>query len=227
MLLQLNNISKSYYNSAGKVQRQILSNLNLSVEKGDAIAIVGPSGSGKTTILNLIGKLDQPDSGEIIFDGKGLYKMSKTETLEFRNQDIGFVFQQHFLLPQCSLWENVLIPVLPQKSKMAQAESRAKQLLQQLGIWDLRHQKPGELSIGECQRTALVRALINKPALLLADEPTGSLDEENADLLAGLLLELNKAENTSLVVVTHSLSIAKKMNKIFELKNGKLESYPA
>ncbi|MCF8371835.1 MAG: ABC transporter ATP-binding protein [Bacteroidales bacterium] len=226
MLLQLNNISKSYHNATGKVQRQILSGLNLSVEKGDAIAIVGSSGSGKTTILNLIGKLDQPDSGEIIFDGKNLDSMSKTETLQFRNQDIGFVFQQHFLLPQCSLWENVLIPVLPNKSKMTQAEKRGEELLRQLGIWDLRYQKPGELSIGECQRTALVRALINKPALLLADEPTGSLDEDNAGQLAGLLLELNKSENTSLIVVTHSMSIAKKMDKIFELKNGKLESFP-
>lgn len=207
------------------MQRQILNGLDLSVEKSDSIAIVGSSGSGKTTILNLIGKLDLPDSGELLFNGKDLNALSKKETLAYRNRSIGFVFQQHFLLPQCSLWENVLIPALPNKSMMKEAEGRAEELLRQLGLWELRHQKPGELSIGECQRTALVRAVINKPVLLLADEPTGSLDESNANQLADLLLELNKTESTTLIVVTHSLSIAKKMGKIYELKKGKLESW--
>ncbi|MEA3446227.1 MAG: ABC transporter ATP-binding protein [Bacteroidota bacterium] len=225
MLLTLKNISKSYFNQLGNVQRQILNGLDLSVEKSDSIAIVGSSGSGKTTILNLIGKLDLPDSGELLFNGKDLNALSKKETLAYRNRSIGFVFQQHFLLPQCSLWENVLIPALPNKSMMKEAEGRAEELLRQLGLWELRHQKPGELSIGECQRTALVRAVINKPVLLLADEPTGSLDESNANQLADLLLELNKTESTTLIVVTHSLSIAKKMGKIYELKKGKLESW--
>ncbi len=224
MLLSLNNISKSYSNQLGGVQRQILKNINLAIEKGDSVAIVGPSGSGKTTILNLIAKLDKPDSGEIIFQDNNIADFSNSEINNYRNRDIGFVFQQHFLLPQCNLLENVLIPVLPNKKYMPDAEQRAEVLLKQLGIWELRNQKPGELSIGECQRAAMVRSIINNPSLLLADEPTGSLDQENSNQLADLLLDINKTKNVSLIVVTHSMLIAQKMNRQFLLQNGELKS---
>ncbi len=225
MFLSLNKISKSYFSQYGNLQRKILNDLNLSVEEGSSVAIVGPSGSGKTTILNLISKLDNPDSGIIEFKGRDLNSLSKKEILKFRSREIGFVFQQHFLLPQCNLLENVLVPGLVNKSSMPSTKKYADKLLMQLGLWDIRHQKPGELSVGECQRAALARALINKPELLLADEPTGSLDEENAMHLADLLVNQNKSEGTSLIVVTHSFELAKRMEHIYELKNGSLHLF--
>lgn len=223
MLLTLKNISKAYNPKSEHAKRQVLNNLNLEVEKGQSIAIIGPSGSGKTTLLNIIGTLDKADSGEVIFNDKIISKFNIKELVNFRNQQIGFVFQLHHLLPQCTLLENVLIPTLPVKNKSLNFQERAEILLKKTGIWEQRNQKPGELSGGECQRAAVVRALINKPELILADEPTGALDEENANLLTGLLINFNKNENTTLIVVTHSTEIARKMDKIYKLKNGKLE----
>jgi lipoprotein-releasing system ATP-binding protein len=222
-LLSVQSISKSY--PSGNTFRRVLDDLSLEVNKGETIAIVGPSGSGKTTLLNIIGTLDKADSGEIFFEGPDLMAMDTNDFPAFRNRKIGMVFQLHHLLPQCTLWENVLIPTLPLKSKTGDAEKRAEVLLKRTGIWEQRFQKPAELSGGECQRAAVVRALINQPALILADEPTGALDHENALLLTNLLLELNREQDTALIVVTHSVELASKMDKTFSLIDGKLIEY--
>ncbi len=222
MLLQVTDISKSYKSHFGRVIRDVLINTDLSVESGEKIAIAGPSGSGKTTLLNLAGTLDFPDKGEIYFRDKPLSAMDAMQVAAFRNQEIGFIFQFHHLFPQLTLWENILIPALPEKEETPGIYDRAEELLKETGLWNIRHQKPGELSGGECQRTAVVRALINSPSLILADEPTGSLDHENASMLIDILVRMNKKENTAMIVVTHSMDIAGRMDKVYHLKDGKL-----
>jgi ABC-type lipoprotein export system ATPase subunit len=218
MLLKLENISKSYAKD-----RVILDQLSLEINAGERIAIVGPSGSGKTTLLNLIGTLDRPDAGKMIFDGHDLSAMNDHQLAQFRNRKIGFVFQLHHLLPQLSLMENVLLPTLTDPALQGkETEERAKRLIERVGLSGVVSQKPSELSGGECQRTAVVRALINRPALLLADEPTGALDQKSSGNLSDLLIELNKEEGVALVVVTHSLDVAKKMDRIYRLEEGKL-----
>ncbi len=223
MLLQLKNISKGYGETGTHSFRPVLSELNLEIEKGEKVAIIGPSGSGKTTLLNLIGALDLPDSGEVIFDGKNITGYSKKELATFRNQHLGFIFQLHHLMPQLTLWENVLLPLLPQGNISKEQKEWAEYLIKKVGIWEQRNQKPSEMSGGECQRTAVVRALINKPKLILADEPTGALDEVNATALSELLIQLSNEEKVTLVTVTHSTDLAEKMDKKLVLKNGKLE----
>jgi lipoprotein-releasing system ATP-binding protein len=218
MLLKLENISKSY-----SKDRVILDQLSLEINAGERVAIVGPSGSGKTTLLNLIGTLDRPDYGKMIFDGQDLSAMNDNQLAQFRNRKIGFVFQMHHLLPQLSLWENVLLPTLTNPALQGkETEERAKRLIERVGLSGVVGQKPSELSGGECQRTAVVRALINRPALLLADEPTGALDQKSSGNLTDLLIELNKEEGVALVVVTHSLDVAKKMDRIYRLDTGRL-----
>ncbi|HRX13161.1 MAG TPA: ATP-binding cassette domain-containing protein [Draconibacterium sp.] len=223
MLLQLQNISKGYGETGTQSFRPVLKNLNLEIGKGEKISVVGPSGSGKTTLLNLLGTLDLPDSGKILFNGNDLTTFSKTELADFRNKHLGFIFQMHHLMPQLTLLENVLLPLLPQGNKISKQQKEwAEHLIQKVGIWEQRNQKPAEMSGGECQRTAVVRALINKPELILADEPTGALDEENATALSSLLIQLSDEENVTLITVTHSSELAGKMEKKFTLKNGKI-----
>lgn len=219
-IINIENITKSY--PSGTASRKVLDNLSLEVKRGETIAIVGPSGSGKTTLLNIIGTLDKADGGNVLFEGADLAAKNQTQIIAFRNQKIGMVFQLHHLLPQCTLWENVLVPTLPLKNDDGNAAQRAEILLKRTGIWEQRFQKPSELSGGECQRAALVRALINEPSLILADEPTGALDHDNALNLIDLLLELNKEQGTALIVVTHSLELASKMDKVYKLADGKL-----
>jgi lipoprotein-releasing system ATP-binding protein len=219
-MLKLQSISKSYPSGSGL--RTVLNGLNFEINKGETVAIVGPSGSGKTTLLNIIGTLDQANSGTALFEGTNLTSMSKNELPAFRNRKIGMIFQLHHLLPQCTLWENVLLPAIPLNDKSGATEKRAEALLKRTGIWDQRLQKPSELSGGECQRAAVVRALINQPSLILADEPTGALDEENADMLSNLLLELNREMETTLIVVTHSATMASKMDNVYTLQGGQL-----
>lgn len=222
-MLQLQNITKGYGEPGTHSYRPVLQNLNLEIGKGERIAIVGPSGSGKTTLLNLIGALDQPESGIILFEGTEISGYDKKQLAAFRNKNLGFVFQLHHLMPQLTLWENVLLPLLASGQKItAKQKSWAEYLVRKVGIWEQRNQKPAEMSGGECQRTAVVRALINKPALLLADEPTGALDQENATALTDLLIQLSKEENITLVTVTHSAEMAKRMEKIYNLNSGKL-----
>lgn len=223
MLLQLKKISKGYGEPGTHSFRPVLKNLDLEIEKGEKIAIVGPSGSGKTTLLNLIGALDNPDSGQIFFNNDDITGYSKKELAKFRNQNLGFVFQLHHLMPQLSLLENVLLPLLPQGRVSNEQKEWADHLIKKVGIWEQRNQKPSEMSGGECQRTAVVRALINKPELILADEPTGALDEENANALSDLLIQLSEEENVTLVTVTHSSELAEMMDKKYILRSGKLE----
>ena len=221
MLLQLQNITKGYGEPGTHSYRPVLKELDLEVDKGEKIAIVGPSGSGKTTLLNLVGALDQPEKGIILFDGKEITGYSKTELANFRNKHLGFIFQLHHLMPQLTLIENVLLPLLPQgKSISKENKEWAEHLIQKVGIWEQREQKPSQLSGGECQRTAVVRALINKPELLLADEPTGALDEENANALTELLVNLSDEEGVTLISVTHAAALADRMDKKYTLKNG-------
>ena len=224
MLLEIENVSKSYRSGADG-ERVVLDKLSLHVDEGESIAIIGPSGSGKTTLLNQIGTMDRPDEGRILFREKDLSGMRDKELEKFRNREIGFIFQAHHLLPQLTLMENVLLPTLPyaRGKDREMLIDRAKTLLERVGLWERKDQKPGELSGGECQRTAVVRALINNPSLLLADEPTGALDEENALNLTDLLLDFNRKDKLSLIVVTHSGEIADKMDKKYILRNGRLD----
>ena len=222
-MLQLKNITKSYGEPGSPTHHVVLQDLSLFLAKGEKIAIVGPSGCGKTTFLNIAGALDIPDQGEILFDGKSLAGLTKKGMAEFRNQQLGFIFQMHHLLPQLTLQENVLLPLLANSKKISKEDNDwANHLLNKAGIWGQRGQKPSELSGGECQRTAVVRALINKPKLILADEPTGALDEHNAGNISKLLMELGEEQQASLIVVTHSQKLAAQMDKKYALHNGVL-----
>ncbi len=222
MQISVKNLSKTYRNSLGKVDREVLWGLDMELERGKKMAIMGPSGSGKTTLLNLLGTLDIPDSGSITIDGQEIAGMTEKKILAFRNTKIGFVFQFHHLLPQCTLWENVLLPTLPHQGNKDGFYQHAEKLLKFMGIWEQRNNLPGELSGGECQRTAVARALINRPEILLADEPTGSLDSNNAEILMDLLLSVNKEMNITLIIATHAPEIAKKMDKTYHIAEGKL-----
>jgi lipoprotein-releasing system ATP-binding protein len=223
MRITAKKLYKTYQKSLDAAKREVLTGLDMKIDSGEKIAIMGPSGCGKTTLLNLLGTLDTPDSGEIIMSEKKLNDLNQKEILALRNQEIGFVFQFHHLLPQCTLWENVLLPTLPQKGNKSDFHKKAEELLKFMGLWDYRNSKPGELSGGECQRTAVVRALINQPMLLLADEPTGSLDEKNARLLMDYLVNINRDMKITLVIATHSMEIAKRMDKVYGIRDGKLK----
>ncbi len=224
MLTELNHISKYYEQPGTEACTFVLDDITLSIGENESLAITGPSGSGKSTLLNILGTLDKPSSGKVIINGLAIESLTNDQLAELRNRYIGFVFQMHHLLPQLSLIENVLLPVLPQKEKSIQkaAKQRARHLLERVGLIDHLHKQPVQLSAGECQRAAVVRALINQPRLLLADEPTGSLDAGNAEQLGQLLTELKKEEKFSLVLVTHSQELAQKMDKIYRLSSGKL-----
>jgi ABC-type lipoprotein export system ATPase subunit len=224
MLAELQDIRKHYNQASSARQKPVLDGISLQVGENESIAVTGPSGSGKTTLLNILGTLDRPDSGKVMLNGLNVRGMNESELAQMRNGFIGFVFQLHFLLPQLSLIENVLLPLLPVQDKAARkaGHERAMHLIERMGLQDMIHQKPSGLSVGECQRAAVVRALVNKPSLLLADEPTGSLDTETAARLGLLLAELKKEERISLVVVTHSPELAAQMDKIYKLGSGKL-----
>jgi ABC-type lipoprotein export system ATPase subunit len=218
-LLEVHNVTKTY--DAHPAPLSVLNGVDLSIASGESVAVVGPSGCGKSTLLNLIGALDQPTSGSIRFEGEDIAALNEVELARFRNERIGFVFQLHHLLPQCSVLENVLIPTLVTRST-AGAKERAVALLERVGLAERLAQRPGTLSGGERQRTAVVRALINRPRLLLADEPTGALNEEGSESLAHLMLELNREEGMGLLVVTHSTAIANLMDRVLELHEGNL-----
>ena len=223
-MLELVNVAKSYPSPGDTVGLCVLKDITLKVRKGQAVAIVGPSGSGKSTLLNIIGALDRPTAGRVLFDGKDLAKMDDIELAGIRNSEIGFVFQLHHLLPQCTVLENVLVPTLAEKKRTSSKEvqQRAINLLQHVGLKDHLLHRPGQLSGGQRQRVAVVRALINKPKLLLADEPTGSLDEHASQNIAELLVELNRSEQVTLVLATHSIKLAENMGRVLELNNGVL-----
>ena len=219
-MLSIKNISKSF------TQRGlVLDNLCLEVDEGETVAIMGPSGSGKTTLMNIIGLLDKPDSGEIIFKGSSLAKFTEDESAGYRSRNIGFVFQEHLLLPYLTVSENIFLPLLALKSskeELSVKEHSLKDLMKKTGISDLKDKYPFNISGGEAQRVALVRALVNNPSILLADEPTGSLDAKNAEIMGDLLLEMNREYGITVIMATHSFDLAKKMSKILRLEEGKL-----
>lgn len=208
-MLKVDNVTKTYPTPRGELP--ILAGVSLTLERGQAAAIMGPSGSGKSTLLYIVGALEQPSSGTVTLDGTNPYVLNERDQAAFRNQHIGFVFQDHSLLPQCSVLENVLAPTLVASGGRANAaddEKRAREILGQVGLSERLDHRPGELSGGEKQRAAIARALIRNPTLLLCDEPTGNLDVSIADAVADLLLRLHAAHHTILIVVTHSPALA-------------------
>lgn len=223
-ILELEAISKEYGRAGGEAETRVLSDVSIRIRAGESLSVMGPSGSGKSTLLNLMGGLDRPTSGRVFFNGTDLSAAPDDRLSVIRNRGIGFIFQQHHLLPQCTVMENVLLPTVPYPETSPETyRERARGLLEAVGMGERLDYKPGALSGGELLRTAVVRALINQPALLLADEPTGSLDNTTARSLAGLIIRLNKENNLALVVVTHSEELAEMMDRRYELRDGSLK----
>jgi lipoprotein-releasing system ATP-binding protein len=220
VLAELAGVSKSYRTPEG-AETRVLEGVDLRIEAGESLAIAGPSGCGKSTLLNILGTLDRPSSGSVKLDGRDALALPPAGLAALRGSFVGFVFQMHHLLPQCSILENALVPAIP-SGKAAEAEPRARKLLERVGLGHRLGHRPGRLSGGECQRAAVVRALVNRPKLLLADEPTGSLDRASAESLAALLAELNREEGVALVVVTHSSDLAARMGRVLELRDGRV-----
>jgi lipoprotein-releasing system ATP-binding protein len=223
-VLSVQHVSKRYPTPRGELS--ILTDVTLSLDRGAAIAIMGPSGSGKSTLLYILGALEPPSAGTVTLDGQNPYALNERQQAAFRNSRIGFVFQDHSLLPQCSVLENVLSPTLvapPDERSPADDQARARTLIAQVGLADRLDHRPAELSGGEKQRAALARALIRNPVLLLCDEPTGNLDRTAADAVADLLLQLHAARESILVVVTHSAALAEKFPVRYEMINGTLQ----
>jgi lipoprotein-releasing system ATP-binding protein len=218
-MLEISNVTKQYPAPRGPLT--VLSEVSLSLKGGEAAAIMGPSGSGKSTLLYIAGALEPPTAGRVTVDGVNPYKIPEKELAAFRNQTIGFVFQDHCLLPQCSVLENVLVPTLVVKDRSGYP-ARARELLGQVGLADRLDHRPAELSGGEKQRAAMARALIRRPRLLLCDEPTGNLDEASAEMVAALLLELHRQQQTILIVVTHNPTLAARFPQRYELRHANL-----
>jgi lipoprotein-releasing system ATP-binding protein len=218
-MLDVSQIAKTYPTPRGPLS--ILAGVSFNLQRGDAAAIMGPSGAGKSTLLYILGGLEQPTSGTLALDGRNPYALSEKDLAAFRNQAIGFIFQDHCLLPQCSVLENVLVPTLVSDYATASVD-RARDLLTQVGLADRLDHRPAELSGGEKQRVALARALIRKPLMLLCDEPTGNLDQASADVVASLLLDVHRRQETILIVVTHSAELAARFPVRYELRNANL-----
>lgn len=222
-MLELVDLTKTY--PTASEDATVLEDVNLTIDPGQTVSFVGPSGSGKTTLLNLIGGLDRPTAGKVMLNRTNLASLRSGELARLRNTQIGFVFQLHYLLPQCSVLENVLLPTLAVRQsgiEKAAAHKRAVVILEKVGLKKYHDVRPGQLSGGQRQRVAVARALINQPRLLLADEPTGSLDADTAAQITELLLELNRTENITLVVATHSETLATKMQRMFRVDHKKL-----
>jgi lipoprotein-releasing system ATP-binding protein len=221
-MIEVSRVSKLYDTPAGPIT--VLRDLDLRVAAGETVAIVGPSGSGKTTLLNLLGALDQPSSGSIVIDGVKIADLESAAAARFRNRSIGFIFQLHYLLPQCTILENVLVPRLAGDwdEDAGTVRRRAESLLEQVGLKDRMLHRPWQLSGGEQLRVAIARSLINRPKLILADEPTGSLDPSTGERIGDLLLRTNEIAQAALVVVTHNPALAQRMKKTFRLEAGRL-----
>ena len=201
----------------------VLRGVSLELDAGENVAIVGPSGSGKSTLLNVIGTLDAPTSGRVVLGGENPAGLSEPSLARFRSRNIGFVFQDHHLLPQCSVLENVLVPTIATGPTSGETYQHARELLERVGLADRLQHRPAELSGGERQRVALARALVNRPTLVLADEPTGNLDRTTAERVGRLLLDLQQQEAMMLIVVTHSTRLAERMGQTLELDEGQLK----
>ncbi|MBO93620.1 MAG: ABC transporter [Opitutales bacterium] len=224
--VELRDVSKSYDSPGGDKAVEVFSGVNLELTEGETAAIVGPSGSGKSTLLNVIGALDKPSGGEVLVDGRDVSSFSPEEAASFRNQTVGFIFQTHHLLPQCTILENVMVPALAGYGELSgdALRERAEGLLEEVGLSNRLHHRPAEISGGESQRVAVARALVNDPKLLLADEPTGALDKANSDKLVELLVSLNDKRNLTLLAVTHSAEVASRMGATHLLDKGGLIS---
>ena len=224
-MVELVEVTKDYGEAGLASGLSVLKGITLKIDQGRSLVIVGPSGCGKSTLLNIIGGLDHPTSGRVLFDGQDLATLGDHELARIRNRDIGFVFQLHHLLPQCTVLENVLVPTLAGREGRATkaVRARAESLLDRVGLKDHMSHRPGELSGGQRQRVAVARALINEPTLLLADEPTGSLDEAASDGIAELLTQLNRDDGVTLVVVTHAQKLASRVGNVMELHAGRLK----
>ncbi len=218
-LLQVESIQKQFPTRSGPLD--VLRGVSFSLDTGQAAAIMGPSGSGKSTLLNILGTLEAPTKGRLTIDQRNPFELSERDLAQFRNQRIGFVFQEHHLLPQCSVLENVLLPTLASPGN-DEGTGRAKKLLDRVGLAERLDHRPAELSGGERQRVAIARALINRPALLLADEPTGNLDRATADRVGALLSEMHHEEGTTLIVVTHSPELARRFERGYRVEDGTL-----
>ncbi len=223
-LISLSQVSKSYHEPGGGQVVPVLRDISLEIRAGESVAIVGPSGCGKSTLLNLLGTLDTPDSGTYTLDGEAVAQCAPARLAELRSEKIGFIFQMHHLMPQCTVLENVLLPTLALKQRPdpASLQKRAEGLLETVGLKDRLLWKPAQLSGGERQRVAVVRALINLPKVILADEPTGALDEKNAEALTTLLLDLQQSTGVSLVMVTHHPAQAARMGRVLKIHEGRL-----
>jgi len=221
-MLQVSNVSKQYPTPRGPLQ--VLSDVTLALSPGDAAAITGPSGSGKSSLLYILGALEPPSSGTVTLGGRDPFALSANGLADFRNAEVGFVFQDHCLLPQCSVLENVLVPTLVGAVEAAGEDTaaRTRSLIEQVGLGDRVDHRPGELSGGEKQRVAIARALIRQPKLMLCDEPTGNLDQASASMVASLLIDLHQRQQNILIVVTHSASLASQFQIRFEIVGGRL-----
>ena len=220
VVLRAEGLAKTY--AEGSLRTPVFDGLDFEVHAGETVAILGASGAGKSTLLHLLGGLDTPTAGEVFVTGQRMSALSDAARGRLRNRALGFVYQFHHLLPEFTALENVMMPVLLGGAPMPEAIARARELLESVGLGHRLEHKPGELSGGERQRTAVARALVNKPACVMGDEPTGNLDEKTAANVFGQMLELNRAHRTSLVMVTHDRSLARKLDRVLELHEGKL-----
>lgn len=220
VLISVQNLEKSF--ETGKDTLRVLKSLNFDIMRGEMVAIMGPSGIGKSTLLHLLGTLDRPTKGKIIFNNINLFEMNDRQLARFRNKNIGFVFQFHHLLSEFSAEENVMMPLLIQGVKKKEAAKRASEILSELEIGNRKDHKPGELSGGEQQRVAIARALANDPEIIFADEPTGNLDQKTGEKVHNLLKELKKIKNKTLVIVTHNNHLAEDMDRVLLMEDGKI-----
>ena len=223
-MLTLKNISKSF-----QQRGLVIDTLNFEISEGETVSIMGPSGSGKTTLLNIMALLDKPDSGDLLFKGDHLQNYNQDESAAFRNRNLGFVFQEHHMLPYLTIYQNIILPVMATKHsdrELDEINAYAAGLVEKIGISSILEKYPSQVSGGEAQRATIIRALINKPFLILADEPTGALDTRNGELLADLLLEMNRETGVTLVIATHSSHLAGRMGRNLVLKDGRLYPQP-
>jgi lipoprotein-releasing system ATP-binding protein len=223
-VLEARNVHKSF--RQGPVTLEVLQGVAISVAVGERIAIVGASGSGKTTLLQILGGLDRPTTGHVLVDGKDIHEQSEQERGALRNRALGFVYQFHHLLPEFSALENVAMPLLVRRMKVADARAKARSLLERVGLGERLGHRPDQLSGGERQRAAVARALVTEPKIVLADEPTGNLDGTNAESVFALMLELNQELGTSLIVVTHDMRLASRMKRMYAIERGVLTERP-